>query len=224
MRVIVSQVIVLCAVRVLGQYLISSKLCASSPVSIYALGALGQVHSAQCHIHSAVSRSTMPCPYVVRLPSTGKLQVLLCAATFKFRGHLSIAFSWSLAFSRPKNGPDRIAGRSRTAKTIFHRSLRHTTSCERRHQVLDSPLAPLSHTFKVGTPFAYAFALLILAIYAVPCSRQCSAYISTTLDSALAPLLCRQSPRISPLPLRAHVSIWTGGHRQLYSIHSPLAK
>ena len=145
MRVIVSQVIVLCAVRVLGQYLISSKLCALSPVSIYVLGALDRVHSTQRRIHSAVSRSTMPCPYVVRLPSTKKSQVLLCAATFKFRGHLSIAFSWSLAFSRPKNGPDRIAGRSRTAKTISHRIATCTTSREGHHQVVDGPLAPLPH-------------------------------------------------------------------------------
>ena len=145
MRVIISQVIVMCTVRVLGQYLISSKLCALSSVSIYVLGALGQVHPVQCRIHSAVSRSTTRCPYVVRLPSTGKSQVLLCAATFKFRGHLSIAFSWSLAFSRPKNGPDRIAGRSRTAKTISHRSPTRTTSREGRHQVLDGPLAPLPH-------------------------------------------------------------------------------
>ena len=113
-------------------------LCAPSPISIFVLGALGQSHSVQCHL-------SMRCPCVVGPPSTEKSQVLLCAATFKFRGHLSIAFSWSLAFSRPKNGPDRTAGRSRTAKTIFHRSLRHTTSCERRHQVLDGPLAPLPH-------------------------------------------------------------------------------
>ena len=135
MRVIVSQVIVPCAIRVLGQHLVSSKLCALSPVSIYVLGALDRVHSTQRRIHSAVSRSTMPCPYVVRLPSTGKSQVLLCAATFKFRGHLSIAFSWSLAFSRPKNGPDRTAGRSRTAKTISHRSLTRSTTRRRRRTV-----------------------------------------------------------------------------------------
>ena len=143
MRVIVSQVIVLCAIRVLGQYLISSKLCASSPVSIYALGALGQVHSAQCHIHSAVSRSTMRCPRAVCLPSTGKSQVLLCAATFKFRCHFIFLFSWSLAFSRPKNGPDRTAGRSRTAKTISPRGLTRSTTRRRRHQVSDGPWAPL---------------------------------------------------------------------------------
>ena len=120
-------------------------LCAPSPISIFVLGALGQSRSVQRHLHSAASRLTMRCPCFVGPPSTGKSQVLLCAATFKFRGHLSIAFSWSLAFSRPKNGPDRIAGRSRTAKTISHRSLTRTTSRKRRHQVLDSPLAPLPH-------------------------------------------------------------------------------
>ena len=80
-------------------------------------------------------------------PSTGKSQVLLCAATFKFRGHLSIAFSWSLAFSRPKNGPDRTAGRSRTAKTISHRSLTRSTTRRRRHQVSDGPR--LHHALRV---------------------------------------------------------------------------
>ena len=145
MRVIVSQVIVPCAIRVLGQYLISSKLCASSPVSIYALGALGQVHSAQCHIHSAVSRSTMRCPYVVRLPSTGKSQVLLCAATFKFRCHFIFLFSWSLAFSRPKNGPDRITGSHSAVKRRSQRTARHATTWQRRHRVSDGPSAPLPH-------------------------------------------------------------------------------
>ena len=41
-------------------------------------------------------------------PSTEKSQVLLCAATFKFRCHFIFLLSWSLAFSRYKNGPDRI--------------------------------------------------------------------------------------------------------------------
>ena len=145
MRVIVSQVIVLCAVRVLGQHLVSSKLCALSPVSIYVLGALDRVHSTQRRIHFAVSRSTMPCPYVVRLPSTGKSQVLLCAATFKFRGHLSIAFSWSLAFSRPKNGPDRITGSHSAVKRRSQRTVRRATTRQRRHRVSDSPSAPLPH-------------------------------------------------------------------------------
>ena len=96
-------------------------------------------------------------------PSTGKSQVLLCAATFKFRGHLSIAFSWSLAFSRPKNGPDRTAGRSRTAKTISHRSLTRSTT-RRRRRTVHRPLFP---TFKVPTPSAYARIPLTLALHAV---------------------------------------------------------
>ena len=145
MRVIVSQVIVLCAVRVLGQHLISSKLCALSPVSIYVLGALGQVHPVQCRIHSAVSRSTTQCPYVVRLPSTGKSQVLLCAATFKFRCHFIFLFSWSLAFSRPKNGPDRITGSHSAVKRRSQRTARHATTWQRRHRVSDGPSAPLPH-------------------------------------------------------------------------------
>ena len=140
MRVIVSQVIVLCAVRVLGQYLISSKLCALSPVSIYVLGALGQVHPVQCRIHSAVSRSTTRCPYVVRLPSTGKSQVLLCAATFKFRCHFIFLFSWSLAFSRPKNGPDRMSFRHSAVKRRSPRTARRAT---RHHCVSDGPSTPL---------------------------------------------------------------------------------
>ena len=160
MRVIVSQVIVLCAIRVLGQYLISSKLCASSPVSIYALGALGQVHSAQCHIHSAVSRSTMRCPCAVCLPSTGKSQVLLCAATFKFRCNFIFLFSWSLAFSRPKNGPDRITGSHSAAKRRFQRSARHATSEGGHEQVSDTvsaSLAQLEHTLAVHNPPPLAF-------------------------------------------------------------------
>ena len=133
-RVVVSQVFVLCAPRVLGQYLVSAHHCLSQS-------------SSSAHLVKVIRCSaTLLCDAHVSLaPSTGKSQVLLCAATFKFRGHLSIAFSWSLAFSRPKNGPDRIAGRSRTAKTISHRSLTRITSRERRHQVLDSPLAPLPH-------------------------------------------------------------------------------
>ena len=133
-RVVVSQVFVLCALRVLGQYLVSAHHRLSQSLSL-------------AHLVKVIRCSaTLLCDAHVSLaPSTGKSQVLLCAATFKFRGHLSIAFSWSLAFSRPKNGPDRTAGRSRTAKTIFHRSVRHTTSCERRRQVLDGPLAPLPH-------------------------------------------------------------------------------
>ena len=137
MRVIVSQVVVPCAIRVLGQYLISSKLCASSPVSIYALGALGQVHSAQCHIHSAVSRSTMRCPRAVCLPSTGKSQVLLCAATFKFCCHFIFLLSWSLAFSRYKNGPDRTSLKHSAVKESFQRSAR-------RGQALDTVLTSLA--------------------------------------------------------------------------------
>ena len=136
MRVIVSQDIALCALRVLGQYLVSAycRLSQSFPLA----------HTVKV-IWCSATFTLRPVTLLCDAPSTGKSQVLLCAATFKFRGHLSIAFSWSLAFSRPKNGPNRTAGRSRTAKTIFHRSLRHTTSCERRHQALDGPLAPLPH-------------------------------------------------------------------------------
>ena len=160
MRVIVSQVIVPCAIRVLGQHLVSSKLCALSPVSIYVLGALDRVHSTQRRIHSAVSRSTMPCPYVVRLPSTGKSQVLLCAATFKFRCHFIFLFSWSLAFSRPKNGPDRITGSHSAAKRRFQRSARHATSEGGHEQASDTVSASLArreHTLAVHHPPPLAF-------------------------------------------------------------------
>ena len=96
-------------------------------------------------------------------PSTGKSQVLLCAATFKFRGHLSIVFSWSLAFSRPKNGPDRTAGRSRTAETVFHRSLTHAASRRRRHQVSEgapSPLAPAQVWDMRLSPSLHSYSIL----------------------------------------------------------------
>lgn len=73
-------------------------------------------------------------------PSTGKSQVLLCAATFKFCGHLSIAFSWSLAFSRPKNGPDRVSFRHSAVKRRSPRTARRAT---RRHCVSDGPSTPL---------------------------------------------------------------------------------
>ena len=157
MRVIVSQVIVPCAIRVLGQH--PSGLLQALRI----VACLDRVHSTQRRIHSAVSRSTMPCPYVVRLPSTGKSQVLLCAATFKFRGHLSIVFSWSLAFSRPKNGPDRTAGRSRTAETVFHRSLTHAASRRRRHQVSEgapSPLAPAQVWDMRLSPSLHSYSIL----------------------------------------------------------------
>ena len=160
MQVIVSQVIVPCAVRVLGQYLISSKLCALSPVSIYVLGALGQVHPVQCRIHSAVCRSTTRCPYVVCLPSTGKSQVLLCAATFKFRWHFIFLFSWSLAFSRPKNGPDRITGSHSAAKRRFQRSARRSPSDGGHEQASDTVSASLArreHTLAVRHPPPLAF-------------------------------------------------------------------
>ena len=135
-QVIVSQVFVLCALRVLGQYLVYAHRCLSRSLPLAHL-----VKVIRCSATFTLRPVTLLCD----APSTGKSQVLLCAATFKFRGHLSIAFSWSLAFSRPKNGPNRTAGRSRTAKTISHRSLTRTTSRKRHHQVLDGPLAPLPH-------------------------------------------------------------------------------
>ena len=93
-------------------------------------------------------------------PSTGKSQVLLCAATFKFRGHLSIAFSWSLAFSRPKNGPDRITGSHSAAKRRFQRSARHATSeggHEQASDTVSASLARLEHTLAVHNPPPLAF-------------------------------------------------------------------
>ena len=136
MRVIVSQDIALCALRVLGQYLVSAyrRLSQSFPLA----------HLVKV-IWCSATFTLRPVTLLCDAPSTGKSQVLLCAATFQFRGHLSIVFSWSLAFSRPKNGPDRTAGRSRTAKTISHRSLTRSTTRRRRHQVSDGPSAPLPH-------------------------------------------------------------------------------
>ena len=133
-QVIVSQVFVLCALRVLGQYLVYAHRCLSRSLPLAHL-----VKVIRCSATFTLRPVTLLCD----APSTGKSQVLLCAATFKFRGHLSIVFSWSLAFSRPKNGPDRTAGRSRTAKTISHRSLTRSTTRRRRHQVSDGPSAPL---------------------------------------------------------------------------------
>ena len=125
-QVIVSQVFVLCALRVLGQYLVYAHRCLSRSLPLAHL-----VKVIRCSATFTLRPVTLLCD----APSTGKSQVLLCAATFKFRGHLSIAFSWSLAFSRPKNGPDRTAGRSRTAKTISHRSLTRSTTRRRRRTV-----------------------------------------------------------------------------------------
>ena len=125
-QVIVSQVFVLCALRVLGQYLVYAHCCLSRSLPLAHL-----VKVIRCSATFTLRPVTLLCD----APSTGKSQVLLCAATFKFRGHLSIVFSWSLAFSRPKNGPDRTAGRSRTAKTISHRSLTRSTTRRRRRTV-----------------------------------------------------------------------------------------
>ena len=134
-QVIVSQVFVLCALRVLGQYLVSAHHRLSQSLSL-------------AHLVKVIRCSaTLLCDAHVSLaPSTGKSQVLLCAATFKFRGHLSIAFSWSLAFSRPKNGPDRITGSHSAAKRRFQRSARHATSEGGHEQASDTVSASLAHT------------------------------------------------------------------------------
>ena len=132
---------------------------------------------------------SLPCAILMRCwpPSTGKSQVLLCAATFKFRGHLSIVFSWSLAFSRPKNGPDRTAGRSRTAETVFHRSLTHAASRRRRHQVSEGAPSPPC----AGSSLGHApIALLALVFDPRPPSPHCPPPVHpwTKVDSTLSML------------------------------------
>ena len=153
-QVIVSQVFVLCALRVLGQYLVYAHRCLSRSLPLAHL-----VKVIRCSATFTLRPVTLLCD----APSTGKSQVLLCAATFKFRGHLSIVFSWSLAFSRPKNGPDRTAGRSSTAETVFHRSLTHAASRRRRHQVSEgapSPLAPAQVWDMRLSPSLHSYSIL----------------------------------------------------------------
>ena len=141
MRVIVSQDIALCALRVFGQYLVSAyrRLSQSFPLA---------------HLVKVIWCRSLYCAVPIRCwpTSSGKSQVPLCAATFKFRGHLSIAFSWSLAFSRPKNGPDRITGSHSAVKRRSQRTARHATTWQRRHRVSDSPSAPLPHIQSPNTP------------------------------------------------------------------------
>ena len=149
-RVVVSQVFVLCALRVLGQYLVSAHHRLSQSLSL-------------AHLVKVIRCSaTLLCDAHVSLaPSTGKSQVLLCAATFKFRCHFIFLFSWSLAFSRPKNGPDRITGSHSAAKRRFQRGgARHATSEGGHEQASDtvSPsLARLEHTLAVHNPPPLAF-------------------------------------------------------------------
>ena len=95
-------------------------------------------NSTHCRLSRCVSLTYL-------LPSTGKSQVLLCAATFKFRCHFIFLFSWSLAFSRPKNGPDRITGSHSAVKRRSQCTVRRATTRQRRHRVSDSPSAPLPH-------------------------------------------------------------------------------
>ena len=147
----VSQVFVLCALRVLGQYLVYAHRCLSRSLPLAHL-----VKVIRCSATFTLRPVTLLC----NAPSTGKSQVLLCAATFKFRGHLSIAFSWSLAFSRPKNGPDRITGSHSAAKRRFQRSARHATSeggHEQASDTVSASLARLEHTLAVHNPPPLAF-------------------------------------------------------------------
>ena len=136
MRVIVSQDIALCALRVLGQYLVSAyrRLSQSFPLA----------HLVKV-IWCSATFTLRPVTLLCDGPSTGKSQVLLCAATFKFRCHFIFLFSWSLAFSRPKNGPDRITGSHSAVKRRSQRTARHATTWQRRHRVSDGPSAPLPH-------------------------------------------------------------------------------
>ena len=151
MRVIVSQDIALCALRVLGQYLVPAyrRLSQSFPL-------VHLVKVIWCSTTFTLRPVTLPCD----APSTGKSQVLLCAATFKFRWHFIFLFSWSLAFSRPKNGPDRITGSHSAAKRRFQRSARHATSeggHEQASDTVSASLARLEHTLAVHSPLPLAF-------------------------------------------------------------------
>ena len=155
-RVVVSQVFVLCALRVLGQCLVSAHRRLSQSLSLAHL-----VKVIRCSATFTLRPVTLLCDAHVSLaPSTGKSQVLLCAAIFKFCGHLSIAFSWSLAFSRPKNRPDRITGSHSAAKRRFQRSARHATSEGGHEQASDTVSASLArreHTLAVHHPPPLAF-------------------------------------------------------------------
>ena len=148
----VSQVAVSCTVTVLGQHSVSSKLCTLSPVSMCVLDVLGQSHLVQRNLHSAAGPSTVRCPYVVGAPPLENHKSPLCAATFKFRCHFIFLFSWSLAFSRPKNGPDRITGSHSAVKRRSQRTARHATTWQRRHRVSDGPSAPLPHIQSPNNP------------------------------------------------------------------------
>lgn len=128
MRVIVSQDIALCALRVLGQYLVSAyrRLSQSFPLA----------HLVKV-IWCSATFTLRPVTLLCDGPSTGKSQVLLCAATFKFRCHFIFLLSWSLAFSRYKNGPDRTS--------LKHSAVKKSFQCSaRRGQALDTVLTSLA--------------------------------------------------------------------------------
>ena len=140
-------------------------------------------------------------PICCWLPSTGKSQVPLCAATFKFRCHFIFLFSWSLAFSRPKNGPDRITGSHSAAKRRFQRSARHATSEGGHEQASDTVsafLARLEHTLAVHNPPPLAFHRSYYDL---------SPYLRSTCRGQQHPIQCRLSLCLSSsLGLRASQS------------------